>query len=96
MDTLLALLIFVTGLALLAIPYAALWRWQGYWRALALLPAGALTFIAARIVIDTAADPTSHNLWPLELVVYNLPGLFFLAVLCIVRRFATEPAARWR
>ncbi len=35
------------------------------WLAMALcLPAATL----ARVIVETAADPTSHNLWPLELV----------------------------
>jgi hypothetical protein len=33
-----------------------------------LIGASAPAAIAARVVVDTAADPTSHNLWPFELV----------------------------
>jgi hypothetical protein len=29
----------------------------------------------ARVVVDTTRDPTSHNLWPFELVIAFLVGL---------------------
>jgi len=31
--------------------------------------------VMARVAIDTAADPTSHNLWPFELVIAVFVGL---------------------
>ncbi len=30
--------------------------------------------VMARVVVDTAADPTSHNLWPFEIVLSGLVG----------------------
>jgi hypothetical protein len=97
-DLVASLLLLVAVLAALAAPYIAVMRWHGLWRGLALLPAAALAFVAFRIVIDTSADPTSHNLWPLELAFCGVPGLLFLAVLWLVRRAlgAGEPAPRWR
>lgn len=47
------------------------------------VPAGLVAFgvplnvVIARIFIDVAADPTSHNLWPLEIV---LAGVLSLGV----------------
>lgn len=38
---------------------------------MALCPAAV---VAVRIVADTAADPTTHNLWPFELVIALLVG----------------------
>lgn len=39
------------------------------------LPASALlAVVAVRIVIDTALDPTSHNLWPFEIVIASFLG----------------------
>lgn len=31
--------------------------------------------VMARVAVDTAADPTSHNLWPFELVIAVFVGL---------------------
>lgn len=33
--------------------------------------------VMARVVHDTAVDPTSHNLWPLELVIAGFLGFAF-------------------
>ena len=41
-----------------------------------------------RIVVETAHDPTSHNLWPFEVLMYGTISLAFMAALKIARRFA--------
>lgn len=33
-----------------------------------------IAIVIARIVVDVAGDPTSHNLWPLELVIAGVIG----------------------
>jgi hypothetical protein len=80
-------------LACVGAPAWAVWKWRGVWRVAALLPFAAMAFVVGRIVVDTARDPTSHNLWPLEIVYSGAAGLAFLAVLALVRRF-TRAAAR--
>jgi hypothetical protein len=35
--------------------------------------------VMARVVVDTAADPTSHNLWPFEIVLSGFVGAFVAA-----------------
>jgi uncharacterized membrane protein YjjB (DUF3815 family) len=35
--------------------------------------------VMARVVVDTATDPTSHNLWPFEIVLSALLGAFVAA-----------------
>jgi hypothetical protein len=41
-----------------------------------LVPAAAVpAAVMARVVVDTTRDPTSHNLWPFELVTAFLVGL---------------------
>jgi hypothetical protein len=47
-----------------------------------------MAFVAGRIVLDTARDPTSHNLWPFEIVIAGGAGLAFLAALAVARRVA--------
>ena len=46
----------------------ALVRWQGIWRWLAGVPLLLVSVVVLRIIVDTSADPTSHNLWPFEVL----------------------------
>jgi hypothetical protein len=95
MDWIVTLVLLAIGLAAIVVPFIAVLRWQGLWRLLALVPAGALTFVVARIVLDTAIDPTAHNLWPMELMVVGVPGLLFLGAVWLLRRWlgASESAS---
>jgi hypothetical protein len=46
--------------------------------------------VMARVVVDTARDPTSHNLWPLEVVIAGFVGL------CVAAAGATAGSlVRW-
>ena len=65
------------GLGLIAFlgPLWGLWRWRGLWRIAATLPALAMAYVVLRLNIDTARDPTSHNLWPFEIL--------FTSALCV-------------
>jgi len=81
------LLVLAVGVGGLALPIAALIRWRGAWRAAALLPALVFGFVLLRLVRDIAADSTSHNLWPLELLLTGAPSLLFLGALALARRF---------
>jgi hypothetical protein len=69
-----------------AAPVWAVRRWQGGWRFAAALPLVAIGFVAARIIVDTARDPTSHNLWPFEILMAGGGGLAFLAVAYLAKR----------
>ena len=96
-DTILGLLVMplLAGLVLACIgaPVWALWRWRGWWRLAGVIPFGVMAFVVGRIAVDTARDPTSHNLWPLEIVYSGAAGLGLIAVLALVRR-VTGAAAR--
>lgn len=80
------------GLAGLALPLIAVRRWDGGWRLGALVPLAIVGFVIARIVADTSADPTSHNLWPFELLIAGLASLGILGALALARRFAAVRA----
>jgi hypothetical protein len=43
-------------------------------------------FVVLRIVIDTAGDPTSHNLWPFEVLMAGTGALLAIGVLKLLRR----------
>ena len=70
------------GLLGTAWPLWALWRWRGGWRMAALVPFALMAFVIARLVIDTARDPTSHNLWPFEIVMFG--GVCCIVMLSLV------------
>ena len=41
------------------------------------LPTGLVFAVIGRIAVDVASDPTSHNLWPIEIVIAGVVGLFW-------------------
>ena len=74
------------GIAGLAAPAWSLWRWRGGWRIAATVPAAIMAFVVLRIVIDTSRDPTSHNLWPFEILMAGALSAGLTVVLMIARK----------
>jgi hypothetical protein len=70
---------------MLAAGISAIWTWQGRWRWLALASLLPPLFVAGRIFVDVAADPTSHNLWPLEMLGALTVSLAVLGGIQLVR-----------
>lgn len=66
-------LVVVTALA--ALPRAV--SGTRFWPSALVVGASVPAAVLARIVYDTSSDPTSHNLWPLEIILAAGPG--FLA-----------------
>ncbi len=81
-------------LACIGAPVWALWRWRGAWRLAAAVPVAVMAFVVGRIVVDTSRDPTSHNLWPLEIIISGAAGVGLIVVLALVRRFTGAGAPR--
>lgn len=69
------------GILSLAWPAWGLCRWRGGWRLLAAVPAAVMAFVVLRILMGTAIDPTSHNLWPFEIVMWG--GLSCIGMLLL-------------
>ncbi len=82
----LLVLMLVATVGGLGLPIWACWRWRGGWRLAAALPAAVVAFVVLRIVVDVAHDPTSHNLWPFELVLAGLPATLATGVMVWLRR----------
>ncbi len=70
----------------IALPLRSARRWSGGWRIAAFAPLGLMGFVILRIVIDTAIDPTSHNLWPFEILIFGAVALLIVFALKIARR----------
>jgi len=62
--------LFGPGLAILGALAAGVRLRQaiGFWVSTLAIGAAAPAAVMARIVVETAVDPTSHNLWPFELI----------------------------
>jgi hypothetical protein len=64
------LLVVAAGALLVRVKGAAPF-WRGTWILMAMVPAA----VMARVIVDGVRDPTSHNLWPLEVIIALLAGL---------------------
>lgn len=50
-------------------------RAASFWRVTALVGASVPSAVLARVLVEGLKDPTSHNLWPLEVIIASLVGL---------------------
>lgn len=75
-------------------PLWCVWRWRDGWRIAAALPAIAMGFVILRIVVDGMRDPTSHNLWPFEIVMWGGMGSAYMLLLLVARWFLVRRAPR--
>lgn len=82
------LAMLAVGVLAFAAPAWGLWRWRGGWRIAAAVPAAAMAFVVLRIMVGTAVDPTSHNLWPFEVLQAGVLALVAMLGLWIARRFS--------
>jgi hypothetical protein len=80
------LLMAALGLFGLLAPVWGLWRWRGGWRIAAAAPAVVMGFVVLRILVGTSIDPTSHNLWPFEVLMAGAASTVFMIVLMVARR----------
>ena len=69
-------------------PAWGLWKWRGGWRLAAAAPAALMAFVVLRIVIDVARDPTSHNLWPFEILIWGAASVAAIGALTLARRIS--------
>jgi hypothetical protein len=76
------------GLLGFAAPAWGLWRSRGGWRMAAAVPAAVMAFVVLRIMVGAAVDPTSHNLWPFEVLQAGVLALAAMLGLWIARRFS--------
>lgn len=81
------LLIAALVLAGIGVPIWSVWKWRGPWRIAAAVPAAVVGFVVLRILFDTWRDPTSHNLWPFEILIFGLGALACIGVLKLMRTF---------
>jgi hypothetical protein len=68
MGILLTVFVSILGIGLTVVGVRALVRWRGGWRWVALAPLLLVPGVVLNIVLKVRADPTSHNLWPFEVL----------------------------
>jgi hypothetical protein len=73
-------------------PLWAMWKWRGAWRVIGILPLPVMAFVVGRIIIDTSRDPTSHNLWPFEILMVGGGGVALYFLLGVIRRVRGKSA----
>jgi hypothetical protein len=78
--------VLALGLGGLIVPIYCVWKWRGSWKIAAAVPLAIVAFVVGRILIDTARDPTSHNLWPFEILIWCALALAGIAALWVARR----------
>lgn len=74
------------GVAGIVAPFRAVRSWQGGWRLAAGVPALLMALVVLNILVGVAVDPTSHNLWPFELLQAGLVSLAMTTVLFLLRK----------
>src|SRR5690606_34519735 len=82
------------GLLALGLPAWALWRWRGGWRLAPAAPAALMAFVVLRVVVGVAIDPTSHNLWPFEILQAGVLASVLVLALWLARRLSGAERAR--
>jgi hypothetical protein len=87
------LAVLVLGVCGFVMPVRALWRWRGGWRMAAAVPAAVMGFVVVRLIIGVSVDPTSHNLWPFEILMAGLLSTVIMVVLTVAHRAMGTAAA---
>lgn len=83
------LAMFALGLLGFAAPAWGMWRWSGGWRIATAVPAAMMTFVVLRIMFGVARDPTSHNLWPFEILQAGALSVVVMAGLVVARKLSS-------
>jgi hypothetical protein len=80
-------LVLSIGVLAIGVPVWTMVRWRGGWRVAAAIPVALIGFVILRIVVDTARDPTSHNLWPFEILQAGIVALLLTLLLRLARKW---------
>ncbi|MFC1719826.1 hypothetical protein ACFL00_01630 [Pseudomonadota bacterium] len=76
------LVVLIFGFYVLAL--IAIIVWKGWWKILPAIPTAAMSVILINIYVGTRIDPTSHNLWPFEILFGGGACLLTLIVLTLL------------
>lgn len=65
-------------------------RWAGSWRLAAALPLAGWAVWGEMLAHDLGVDPTSHNLFPFEIMLGVVGALAYLGLLAVTRRLLAK------
>ena len=86
--TLLMWVVLALAVCGVVLPLRALVRWRGGWRVAAAVPAALVAFVILRLILGVWMDPTSHNLWPFELLMVGGLSVTIMIVLMLLRKLS--------
>jgi hypothetical protein len=81
------------GVCGFVLPLRALWRWRGGWRVAAMVPTALMALVVLRLIIGITMDPTSHNLWPFEILIVGGLSALIVGALTLLRKAAQAKSA---
>ncbi|MDF0667446.1 MAG: hypothetical protein P0119_15415 [Nitrospira sp.] len=84
------LAVLATGLLGFGLPAWGVWRWHGAWRIAAAVPGAMMVFVVMRIVVDGLRDPTSHNLFPFEILMTGSISVGMMAMLYLAHKLVSK------
>ena len=96
MGMLFTLFVLILGIGLTVFGVRALVRWQDGWRWAALVPLLLVLGMVLKLVVEIRADPTSHNLWPFEVLSVIVFAGAVLGVIELCRIIVTRRSHRER
>ena len=76
-DTVVLIVLLAAAATNVALSVYAIWRAQGFRRLLASLPLLSFLGVGLNILLGVSRDPTSHNLWPFEVLVTCAAGIIY-------------------
>lgn len=84
------LILLGVPLGYLALQRRALAAWRGGFRLAAALPLPGWIVWGAKLALDLARDPTSHNLFPFEVLIGAAMALAYLGLLAGLRQLTAR------
>lgn len=75
-----------------ALNYRAVRQWRDSWGLVRWIPTFILALWDFYLILSSLSDPTSHNMWPIQLVGITVLSLVFLAAIAV----AYNARTRWK
>jgi hypothetical protein len=76
-DTVILIVFLATMAVNVALSICAIWHARGFRRFLASLPLLSILGVSLNILLAVSRDPTSHNLWPFEVLLTCAAGIIY-------------------
>ncbi len=77
LDTVVLIVLLAAAATNVALSIYAIWRARGLLRLLASIPLLGFLGVGLNILLAVSQDPTSHNLWPFEVLVTCVAGIIY-------------------